>query len=47
MLIIDHTKVIEPDTAVAQLRQAVLGHDKLVAVEIEWASGLLIAAKRT
>ncbi len=47
MLIIDHTKVIEPDTAVAQLRQAVLGHDKLVAVEIDWASGLLIAAKRT
>lgn len=35
----------EPDT-LTTLRQTVLDHDKLVAVEIDWDGGLRIAAKR-
>ncbi len=34
------------DAALSALRQIVLDHDRLVAVDIEWTGGLLIAAKR-
>lgn len=44
MLIFNHNAV-EPD-ALTTLRQTVLDHDTLVAVDIDWAGGLLIAAKR-
>lgn len=38
----------EPEgTSLTALRQAVLDHDKLVAVDMDWPSGLLIATKRS
>ena len=37
----------EPEDApLSALRQTLLDHDKLVAVDIDWSGGLLIAAKR-
>jgi len=50
MLIFDHKAVsaaaTEPDTSLTTLRHTVLDHDKLIAVDIDWASGLLVATKR-
>jgi predicted O-methyltransferase YrrM len=50
MLIFDHNAVsaaaTEPDTSLTTLRQTVLDHNKLIAVDIDWASGLLVATKR-
>jgi predicted O-methyltransferase YrrM len=50
MLIFDHNVVsaaaTEPDTSLTTLRHPVLDHDKLIAVDIDWASGLLVATKR-
>jgi predicted O-methyltransferase YrrM len=49
MLIFNRTTVSAtangPDTSLTALRQTVLDHDKLVAVDIDWSTGLLIASK--
>src|SRR5207249_3534987 len=50
MLVVDHTAssaaASEPETSLTTLRKTVLDHDKLVAVDIAWSNGLLVATKR-
>jgi predicted O-methyltransferase YrrM len=46
MLIFDHNAVSAEASEPTALRQAVLDHSKLVAVDIDWSSGLLVASKR-
>jgi predicted O-methyltransferase YrrM len=44
---VDAAAASEPgDAPLSALRQTVLDHDKLVAADIDWCGGLLIAAKR-